>query len=575
MKSSAEQQPLSNVVCQQCREAHRKCDRKLPTCSLCIKKGRQCCYDPQESTSHRFNSNTSKKRKHIDIETPTNTISSSTTTTTMNTSSNALPLKMLRTESNGVQYIGPADSLNTCFRMFSATSMGIENQTGAIAQMLHLRTIPRNIVLNSEQIQMKADQALWFIQQALALLFFPSAETSYPNAKEEKRIYAIIRSKFKNVNVPKQEELISTFGKYSRYQLLSDAEKLFTAAKEIILDPLVFSNLSNNHTLAQAINSIGMYVSVVGDRSEDLQRLLQIQKVYIDKYSPILKIVTSNPEIEKQQSTVSTNRMNYVGMKVQFFVNYEPRSQRFYRLKTLKKFVKRIFTWLKINELIVLSNERHEALRKIQSITKDKLLDTDSLLTQVFDACSNALNITVPQEGMVEFYWKSAIFAMHTIATEIGVAFAMGNPARTKMYQNYERQAAKSVTEACNHFLPIVVCRGSRFFGLFAFIARVHVQYSVDLCTSIPCNDQEIRECETLLNTDVHILEAVNSKYFSSSLSELIMKLRKQLLVHQQFKNQIAQTSNVEIWDEELTDFASVDELLQSTDFSFLDLFNM
>jgi hypothetical protein len=62
---------IYKVSCLHCRSSHRKCDRELPSCSQCIKKGINCCYTPpkkrgrSDGYSWMANNQTIEKSKTI------------------------------------------------------------------------------------------------------------------------------------------------------------------------------------------------------------------------------------------------------------------------------------------------------------------------------------------------------------------------------------------------------------------------------------------------------------------------------------------------------------------------------
>jgi hypothetical protein len=63
-------QRVSMNACSTCRKLHRKCDRKLPACTLCIKTKRQCCYNIVKKRGFK-----SKEEKNPSYPTLTSTFS--------------------------------------------------------------------------------------------------------------------------------------------------------------------------------------------------------------------------------------------------------------------------------------------------------------------------------------------------------------------------------------------------------------------------------------------------------------------------------------------------------------------
>jgi hypothetical protein len=47
----------SKFVCAQCKQAHRKCDKEIPTCGECEKKGLICTYKKEK-----------RKNRHLCVE---------------------------------------------------------------------------------------------------------------------------------------------------------------------------------------------------------------------------------------------------------------------------------------------------------------------------------------------------------------------------------------------------------------------------------------------------------------------------------------------------------------------------
>ncbi|KAL9646143.1 hypothetical protein ABK040_008020 [Willaertia magna] len=54
------------IACQNCREAHKKCDKTLPSCLSCLKKGISCCYKtPKRTRKAKTNNNENETQKHL------------------------------------------------------------------------------------------------------------------------------------------------------------------------------------------------------------------------------------------------------------------------------------------------------------------------------------------------------------------------------------------------------------------------------------------------------------------------------------------------------------------------------
>jgi hypothetical protein len=569
--TNTEREVNSINSCKYCRSSHRKCDRKLPSCSQCIKRKIQCLYEP-----------TKKRKTNFLTNIQTNAYAMTSQENQMQAKKRRPNQEVVNVQNgelifneNQVQFIANHQNnvvtedaivanqvLDACFTLFKPNGLGDDFQQGIIAQYLWHKATPdlSGIGNKNERLNQSANQALWFALQAVALQQLPSSEQSpYFSNIQEQQIYERISYKLTTftgglVKMRTDADLKQIVCKFPRFRLQQAAKQMFNNARDILLDPQVFPHIGTHLKLAQACSYLTFFLMVSGERSEEAEVFLNSAKVYLDRAQSILDLNLDSysdsvrKELEMQQETVERLMRSYSAMKSMLWYNFAPRTKDFYTKKSLHKFIKLSIRAITIGkhsppDLKCSMAGPLEFLKKLKSIVDEvsssqpnELLSQLNRFLQVSKDLRYELTRCVVDGGYFSI-WKLFSFSYEIFAIEIATieATQTNDSSSLEMLSTFQVNIAHEFTRECFQNLPIVVTIGARFLALFKFACRILIEQSVRLCNSNPPNFKELSNSLSSLNSMMIILDSVDKKFDVIQFREMFDQVKSQYQFHKQY----------------------------------------
>jgi hypothetical protein len=290
--TTTENKSYYRVSCANCREAHRQCDRVLPSCTRCIDSGLNCCYKPPKNRGR-----VSKSKEVSKSKTKTNNRAVVTVPTTMNT------IRIIQ-----------------------------QNNTCRAQNMINLELNPRFTICQpmSSTLEEKMNSAYWYAARALFFHHVPSTKHRPQStmklcedlSKQLSRISPAINGR----------DLFTMIQSLSNSELYENALNMCNKAKEIVLHPDVFSSIATNASLAHACANIATFL-VVDNNSRNIPESLLFSsaaKVFVKDVKSIAdseEVISDNTmslenrdKMKQYQETVQMVSKNYYSARlIQFF----------------------------------------------------------------------------------------------------------------------------------------------------------------------------------------------------------------------------------------------------------------
>jgi hypothetical protein len=308
------------VSCIHCRNSHRKCDRELPGCSTCVKKGIDCCYVPP------------KKRGRNNVVSDNNS------------SEEDEPLA----KQSRIQQLNNVVATTTTIATTSS--------------------IPQIIPFSLED---RINSAAWCATRALFFLHAPPFK-SHPQhlrhmCNEVSRRVSVVSP---GIDIGDLYNLTQTM---SRLELQQSAMDMFNKAKQLLLHPEVFPSISNNVSLAHSCSSLATFL--LTSRKQNIHEAMLFNsavKVFVKDTKSVadsehphsitsLMSTENGKKMVQYRESVQIVSMGFYGVKFLFFLHSDITKY------TMSDLEQNFNLLLKISNY-VLSISPIEDIRKRQSI---------------------------------------------------------------------------------------------------------------------------------------------------------------------------------------------------------------
>jgi hypothetical protein len=578
-----------SIACVCCRASHRKCDRVLPSCGQCKKRNAQCIYEPSKKRTRQQSSSAvstiptkqprMESQQHVIVtgnqfhpispSSSSNSSSSSSSpsppTIVLPQTIQGLPMSLMNPSST----IASSEILDICFQLYSTREMGDEFEQSIIAQFLWNRAIPHPMQLTPEQIEIRVNQALWFSIQAVSLQNLPSfndSDRTPPNVESSKELQIFSQFQSKLLQQTGVSNSLVKMGsdvtlmadrlkRFSREQLRQTAEQMFTAAKDMLLDPLLYSHIASNYRLAQAITYLVSYLLVQGERIEDAQLLLSAEQVYLDRASHILDADLSGyhgairDRLEEQQRITKILTMAHSSMKSMVWFNFTPKNRDYYTLKRFKKFIKLLIESMDISNFRIPSIEiveymtiQKELMKRLKQTIKDKDGDdTIMWINKVLEIVRQMQESLRPDpEYNFLLFWRIFVYSFQFFAVDVAIGLTPAHDKSTHaVLKQFQIEIANSISRETYQYSHVSRLAGARFTGLLSFAARTHVEQSTDICGSkSPSSDPLFMEVLSFMQMDSMVLDSVINKHNIKSFVDLNTRVKQQIEFHKSYCDQ-------------------------------------
>jgi hypothetical protein len=472
--------------------------------------------------------------------------------------------------------------LNTCFKLMPPKSFGIhsteEFEQNLLVQFTwneltssSISIRPQSVDISAQMLEQqngndqnilleqKANQALWFAVQAFVLQHLPASDSSpYVDISQECRNCARMfhRLLFSVVGLNTREpNTIVDWGqimrRFPRSELLQASRAMYYMAESILLDSKIFPYIGKHGVLAQTCCLLTFYLLVIGERAEEADIFLRSVKIYAEKEKSILHVNTSNMDDETRiktqvkQIVVKGLLDGYNSMKASLWYNtYAPKLEDFYTLKSLEKFIKlSILSTITGNnyskETRLLYTKQNESLKLLQAILAEGREPKIQLLN-FLNTCRELRKDTsnLPEPHLVTM-WKIFTYTLEVFALEI----------TTKQFYLEEATVFSTQVTLSNEIskewltcLTVAMTAGARSLNLLKFVTRTHINYSARLCSEpelLQVSDSKLKEAYNMLQADIIILEALDTKYKISQFNDMVKQLKNQERIHKQVISQL------------------------------------
>jgi hypothetical protein len=567
---------MNSISCHRCRLGHRKCDKLLPICSRCKKLGVECVYkmdkrkrdickpNPESSTGLPMEPLQKKSGPN-----PENT-AQKVTNSNMVSLDESIDAQEGNIDDVGVLLNETDDIIDACSKIYAPSELGIPLEDIIMAfrpQIFSSKALPVMFPDNEQLLrEEKTNQALWFALQAVVLRHLQSKSSFNIDYVKEKYLFTrSLRSvlRYLQLNTDNDGQLIlheELIGKFSREQLVQASDQMYNIAKSILLDPLIFPHITNDHKLAEVCTLLSNYSVQSGIRFEESEMFLRYVKSYIKRAKDLLEIDPDSKDynglnrelLEKQQTSLLGLIDAYLILKpLLWYLTHAFKQKDFFsNTKWFKKYLK-----LSIKEVGKLLNKEvnlsfdtmsflSKNIQSLQRILEAISNDQDDLVTQLIKVrkvCNELRKIPAQQIGIRSDIWKFKIYAFESFAMEIA--------SHNNLLQKEQMLLANDIYRELSSNLLVAMCGGTKSLIVIMFFTRIHLQHSIKLCMDTCTSDANLNamiESLKILQNDLSLVEALNYKFNIPIYHEVINKIRLQIDMHKWYLSKMPSTLQVQ-----------------------------
>jgi hypothetical protein len=487
------------VSCTNCRSSHRKCDRELPSCNQCIRKGITCCYNPPKKRGRTKSGNTHE----------------TTTTTTLPVTQN------------------------------SETSSIMINNT---PQQLLVQQI-------GSSLEDRINSASWHASSALLFLHTPVVDQQHVRkmCDDVGRQLSIVTPA---VNTSDLYGLIQSM---SKLELQQNAMKMFNKAKELILHPDIFPQIATNASLAHACSGLALFL-LTSKGNNILEALLynSAVKVFVKQ----TKSVAESDSIEQISSTALITIENRKEM-TQYRESIQIVSMGFYATKLLYFFHTDIskYTMNDLVEIIEFMQKIFKFLLDVFPMEdvqqKQSIYNTCTSIIHIIKECRGLQRIKLMLEAIesIVYEFNTAkvpeiiILAirglqLYSVSIELKTITDLGEYLELKSIQlkfanlitmtltdNYSTSEynIRSLPDSDHRSLPKLelIAAASK---LITLVCNVHMEHCDKLLANPHRDHMELSEALTFLQSDVLFMDKFQKNEPLPIYDEILQKLKMKIM---------------------------------------------
>lgn len=343
------------------------------------------------------------------------------------------------------------------------------------------------------------------------------------------------------------------FCKFSKHELTDTARLMYQSAREILFDSEVFPHWGTNVKLAEASSHLATYLLVSGERIDEAKIFLNATKIYLERAREIMLLDSTRltgharEQLQIQQLAIGSLYSKYATVKSLMFVNYAPRTAEFYRKKSLKKLLKMTLSAWKLIEKasrgVLWAQSNGKQVKKLKDIVKRNMEDGThdrEQLKDFLDTCREMRERIQPVTGFARV-WKLLTFNLDVFFLEI-VASQAGtctDPSFFECLWDLQLEVANTMAREMYSNIGVAITAGARLSMIIKFVCRIHIEYSVKLCTTEksppPSESRKLLDCLAYLHTGSLILEGIDANLSVPSLKELAQQVKSQEEYHKQY----------------------------------------
>jgi hypothetical protein len=462
--------PFYKVSCKNCRNSHRKCDRELPSCSQCTRKGIECCYVPP------------KKRRRGDDDTTT-----MTTTTTLS-----------------------------------------QSYTVATTQQQQQLNLLRHIGLTMED---KMNSAAMYAMRALFFLHVPIVK-SHPQHLRH-MCDDMDRQLSKVAPSLDTSDLYDLTQSMSKVQIQQNAVNMFNKGKELVLHPDIFPNIATNAPLALACSLLAAY-QLTSRKQNIPEAMLfnSAVKVFVKETKavadseqlPTLMNTDNHSAMIQYRESVQTVSAAFYTVKLLHFFHSDifrytmnDLADTFQLLMKISKYVMSVFPaeqtrhhkslqiFTSISQII----KEYSGLRRIEQILHG--------LESIVDEITTAQEVAVTMIRGLQLY---------SLSIELKTVTDIHEYLEMKALQlKHSNLITMIVTE--NSIITEFIANGSR---LLVHVCEVHIEHCDKILSDPNTNSVELSEALTFLQSDVIFMDRLQKNEPLPIYDEILLKLHSRVV---------------------------------------------
>jgi hypothetical protein len=517
MDASSSTQQYFRISCLACRNAHRKCSRELPTCTRCLEKKLECCYQLPKKRS-RPNSTTNQQltqqeevtlpiAKYIRVS-PEAIVQDVTASLHASATSNYLPIDAIEKVLN---HIVPEKKEYVPYG------------------------VPLYNLLPEKEFQSRVNRAHWLATVALTLLKTPtSLPESYDGfCKEIEHRMAKCNPIIADLSFIKDMSQ-----KCSRIQLSESAQAMFSKAKETVLSPDIYPHIASNASLALSCAVLALFSIQRHSNSNESMLFNSAVKVFIKRSGKVLDLDLSlftgsnRAEMERVKWTTQLAMVSFFSVKMLLQFNQDPYQMTFDDLYDLMELVHKLCS--STSKLLQPSVTYPDAsFQMIKHILKQKQ-GLDRLLSllepiEVLISDGSWLNGIVHETETKIWHTGFIAIPLYAIIIElVNYEHSMEVCKQLKELQyKYANLLARQYTEEHDLF----VNNGIGLSRLYLLASHTHIGYCHELLSSSSVTVQDLSELLAYLHSDLHFVQAMRDTYALPAFSETAEQLKHQISV--------------------------------------------
>jgi hypothetical protein len=533
------------ISCKQCRKSHRKCDRRLPSCTACDYRNQSCTYAPpkkRQRSNHPYDEDDSTCVGVNNIVVPTDLtlLESSNLNQSTNDSLKVNRKNVCDKQLDDVEKVPLNNVLDLCFKfvMNKNINVGVEELQKMIASSLcNVSPCPSaEISSNLEDYESRINRALFYSAHAVILLHSPvfSSSNNAPiQEKEQIRLHYIANESILNDS----SYVIEIAKKFSRAELRKTADDMFKSARAILLGPDIYPYLPIKpklaHTCANLVNYLLSRRTNIGEARLYLGAIKEFLKNAKSKMNAHINLnnAADRRHLENIKQTTDALVGKYYGLKMLITLNFD-----YKECDSYAKLIQIIDLAMKAYEGVATGlNHKtvQDDLAKIE-VFRRVLLDEPEGLPRLNKFLATLRNVItdinwIPAEEQKAnssvFYVVNGLF-QQLFAANIEASKTNYDPETTTTIKRIRLEIANYATKYCLENLQIFLIGGVLYFELCHHICKIHASFAKECLLNKFIMEDTLSDILYFIQTDIYILNMIYEKYETPEASIISKELK-------------------------------------------------
>jgi hypothetical protein len=507
-----------------CRSSHRKCNRELPSCSTCLKRGIECCYNPP------------KKRGR---QSPTNT----------------QPMKQPKIEANSTASSTSMVTRSKRSRSSQHYDQESDEELSGIEQVI-ASYFSRYQPDQTNTFDFRVNKILWYAIRGVALYHAPRG-LSEQNAHIASDYFAHLSGRLQrlsSLNFSDTSDLLEMANRFSISELKQAAEYMFQVAKKTLMEPGMYPHITINAKLAEAAIHMAGYLNSKNDpmRRAEARLLLSGAALFVESAYGAAEIDMSqypgNTETEKLQYLHKAAETIKAGVNISKFVmllNNCYLSKNFTSREQLENSLQYSIQAIE-NNMLPLGDQQNNVLVTFKTMLQFLREETGiTRLVKFLSLCKTMRSeINWANRPTVSVTWKTRLLTYEFWAINSEASACGYDPQVIQITSEMKLDCANQFAKVALENLVVFLIFGNAVGPIFIEICKTHMEHFKSIGADSQLTQAPLAHILAFLQTDKFVVDSLYERYDNQDMKEISKQLancienasdRLQLIKHYQY----------------------------------------